>query len=404
MTTSTPSDAAGEADFVCSAGSSARSACGLEQLYKVLDDKPYCVLHFPAAKNLRSFDRAVQQKVLRKDFNFHRVWFPRDYYILGVEFGRAVFTEAIFSGRASFARTTFTKGAFFGEVTFGDGADFWRTTFHEVANFNGAKFGGSVDLDEAVFHAIATFESTTFADAVRFRGAQMFTDDSSLRLQFAKFEKPDLVSFHTVVLRPGWFVNVDPREFEFTNVDWKWRSAEEEVASLRDVVAFPHRMLAIACRHLAVNAEENHRYEEASKFRYMAMDAKRLEHWRGYDFRKLSWWYWLASGYGERILRAGAVLLGLIVIFAALYTRVGFLRWEPRLVSETDAAVAQRDETGAPLNSMRALTYSVAVMTFQRPEPRPATTTAQTIVLLESILGPVQAALLALAIRRKFMR
>ena len=32
------------------------------------------------------------------------------------------------------------------------------------------------------------------------------------------------------------------------------------------------------------------------------------------------------------------------------------------------------------------------------------TGTAQTLVLLETILGPVQAALLALAIRRKFMR
>jgi uncharacterized protein (DUF433 family) len=42
-------------------------------------------------------------------------------------------------------------------------------------------------------------------------------------------------------------------------------------------------------------------------------------------------------------------------------------------------------------------------MTFQKPEPRPATPAAQTVVLLETILGPVQAALLALAIRRKFM-
>jgi hypothetical protein len=64
----------------------------------------------------------------------------------------------------------------------------------------------------------------------------------------------------------------------------------------------------------------------------------------------------------------------------------------------------KRDDTGAPLKFSRALTYSAAVMTFQRPEPKPATTAAQTIVLFETILGPVQAALLALAIRRKFMR
>jgi hypothetical protein len=43
-------------------------------------------------------------------------------------------------------------------------------------------------------------------------------------------------------------------------------------------------------------------------------------------------------------------------------------------------------------------------MTFQKPEPRPTTTAAQALALFETILGPVQAALLALAIRRKFMR
>ena len=41
---------------------------------------------------------------------------------------------------------------------------------------------------------------------------------------------------------------------------------------------------------------------------------------------------------------------------------------------------------------------------FARWEPRVATNAVQSLVLLETILGPVQAALLALAIRRKFMR
>ena len=57
-----------------------------------------------------------------------------------------------------------------------------------------------------------------------------------------------------------------------------------------------------------------------------------------------------------------------------------------------------------PLPLKRALTYSLGVMSLQKPEPKPATGTAQTLVTLETILGPLQAALLALAIRRKFMR
>ena len=194
-------------------------------------------------------------------------------------------------------------------------------------------------------------------------------------------------------------------------MNWDWRNIHEEIeclksrgVSLEATALKPHRFLAIACRHLAVNAEENHRYEEASKFRYKAMDARRLESWHGFAFWKLSWWYWLASGYGERIWQAFGILLAIWFVAGLLYTRVGFARWEPKFASEADVTISKRDDVGAPVSFKRALTYSLGVLTLQKPEPRPATTAAQTVVLLETILGPVQAALLALAIRRKFMR
>jgi len=135
----------------------------------------------------------------------------------------------------------------------------------------------------------------------------------------------------------------------------------------------------------------------------MAMDARRLES-GGVAPWRLSWWYWLASGYGERPFQALMVLFAIFLVFGLLYTRVGFARWEPKLATEADAVMAQKDVVGAPLKFSRALTYSVGVMTLQKPEPKPVTAAAQSVVLLETILGPVQGALLALAIRRKFMR
>jgi hypothetical protein len=228
-----------------------------------------------------------------------------------------------------------------------------------------------------------------------------------LDLQFARIEKPDHLSFHTLGLRPHWFVNVDARKFDFTNVKWHL-STSQEIKDLKSggygLVAPAHQLLAIALRQLAVNAEDNHRYEEASTFRYMAMDARRRERWAGLAFWRLSWWYWLASGYGERVFQAFLVLLGVLFLSGVLYNHVGFARWESKLASESDLVNARRDDVGAPLKFSRAMTYSAAVMTLQKPEPRPATTAAQSFVLLETILGPVQAALLALAIRRKFMR
>jgi len=320
----------------------------------------------------------------------------------------AYFISATFSSEAEFIYATFSGDAYFRFATFSADADFTFVTFSAEAVLFSATFGAKADFRFATFRAEAVFNAATFADHVRFAGEQkneVFTNTSQLNLQFARIEKPDRASFHTLSLRPNWFVNIDARKFGFTNVNWGRLSINEEIGRLeKNHVSSSHPLLAIACRNLAVNAEENHRYEEASKFRYMAMEARRLESWRGFAPWRLGWWYWLASGYGERVLKAFVVLLGIWFVAGLLYTRVGFARWEPKLASEIDVAIARRDEVGAPLKFSRALTYSAGVMTFQKPEPRPATTAAQTVVLFETILGPVQAALLALAIRRKFMR
>jgi hypothetical protein len=345
----------------------------------------------------------------RAGANFSSAAFSGEAEFSGTDFSaKADFNDASFSEMVHFNNAIFSAGADFSDTWFRRDADFTVSSFMADADFRAAIFSAEAFFNDATFHAEAAFSDTRFDDHVRFAGSErkpVFDSGSSFGLQFARIQKPDYISFHTLTLRPHWFVNVDPRKFEFTNVDWKWCGINEEIASLKEIdVSSPYHMLAIACRHLAVNAEENHRYQEASRFRYMAMDAKRLGRWRGADFRRLSWWYWLASGYSERVLRAFMVLMGIMLISAALYTHVGFCRWEPRIASEADLTITKRDEVGAPLTLSRALHYSAAVITLQRPEPRPATTAAQTIVLLESIVGPVQAALMALAIRRKFMR
>jgi hypothetical protein len=94
----------------------------------------------------------------------------------------------------------------------------------------------------------------------------------------------------------------------------------------------------------------------------------------------------------------------MLLLTAAIYTQVGFVGSEPRLTRESRAEATKSEDANAWLDFRRALIYSAEVMAFQKPEPKPATTAAHTVVLLETILGPVQAALLLLAIRRKFMR
>jgi uncharacterized protein YjbI with pentapeptide repeats len=330
--------------------------------------------------------------------SFLNTKFPANVFFMYSTFGgKTYFTDTIFNSEADFSNCTFEAEVYF-----------FKTVFHGKADFSTVTFSGDVEFNKASFHKEAIFRDAVFKTYLGFWGysdERIFLENSSVIFQYAKIEEPDHVSFHTLTLRPHWFVNVDARKFDFTNVDWQG-GLREEVKNLEKYdVLQPYRLFAITCRHLAVNAEENHRYEEASRFRYMAMEARRQEEGHGFAVWTLRWWYWLASGYGERVLRASLVLVGIWLLFSLLYTQVGFLRWEPRLTSESEAVTANRDETGAPLTSLtRSLAYSASVLTLQKPEPRTATRWAHALVILETILGPVQAALLALAIRRKFMR
>lgn len=366
---------------------------------------------------------------------------------------KAYFTYAKFSAVANFFFGTFSADVDFNSVIFSKNADFRFRTFFGAASFGHTTFNADADFTGANLRANADFIHSTFAAYVRFAGDNgypVFGDQSALNLEHCRIEKPERVSFHTLTLRPHWFVNVDPRKFEFVNVEWpQLPMLTSEIESLRDRnVSSLHRLLSIAYRQLAVNAEENHRYGEAAEFRYGSMDLRRLEWSRGrkrwiwpirqwnllkkstrrlyrslqhdwgihgrtwqrsWRFLKtywrslqiLHWLYWAASGYGERATRAVVVLVTLWFLFACAYCVTGF---ERKPVASATATTATRDEVGQPLPITKALTYSLGVMSLQKPEPRPVTTAAQTLVTLETILGPVQAALLALAIRRKFMR
>lgn len=344
----------------------------------------------------------------------------------------ASFSDATFSAAADFTFVQFSAAAHFTNGTFGSNANFSHTVFSAAAEFGVTTFSADTEFDGTLFQAEGNFRRATFAANVRFFGVategvaterelkdgallapMALGNNPSLDFQHARVEQPDRVAFHTLILCPHWFVNVDSRKFVFTDVSWEWEhsSIDDEIAALKaKEVSSPKSLLAIACRQLAENAEANNRYEEASKFRYWAMNLARRIKWKGWRFWKTDWLhvlYGAVSGYGERILRPFGVLTAVWFVFVLLYTQVGFAQQQPSNATASSSSAASmnpEDRTGQPLEFSRALTYSLAVMSLQKPEPKPLTGTAQTLVLLETILGPVQAALLALAIRRKFMR
>jgi hypothetical protein len=304
-----------------------------------------------------------------------------------------------FGGDIDFSGVDFSEWVEFNDSEFKDGANFIATTFSELADFTNTTFDGSVSFSLAVF-----------AEAARFGkpdgGREVFGENATLSLEHARIDNPHRFSFHSLRLKPGWFFNVDCRKIEFTNVTWFKTGIDENYEPFGQA----HNLMRITYRQLAVNAEENHRYREASDFRYLAMDVHRFERtkpgqfqWHKIAFWELTWWYWLASGYGERIVRAFVCLLGIWLLFAVIFTQVGFFE-SGKNSSDKEQTQPTYETWGRPLSVPRALTYTVGVITLQKPEPKPQTTTAQAAVLLATILGPLQGALLALAIRRKFIR
>jgi hypothetical protein len=97
-------------------------------------------------------------------------------------------------------------------------------------------------------------------------------------------------------------------------------------------------------------------------------------------------------------------------VFALLYLSpmASFYRWETKVSGSEEYQKAldenKIDKEGRRLNPGEAFTYSFAVMALQKPEPKPLGPLTNSLVLFETVFAPVQLALLALAIRRKFMR
>lgn len=370
----------------------------------------------------------------------------------------ANFSEAQFGAPTSFALAHFNANANFRGTQFNELTNFFGTSFRADAVFNYAQFEKAINFNVARFCKSALFTGVVFNATVRFRktrfrdrdphpgddatgdnntidsealvpkprtipidfvearfkdglafSSNKFADRVSMSFAAASFEKPERAVFHSTPLRPHWFADTDPRPFTFINVDWGDLSQRGAVGKeIRELETSKktntNQLLEIAFRQLAVNAEENNRYEEAANFRYMAMEGKRLQR-RKIDPFRLSWWYWLLSGYGERVQRALLALLSIWVLFAFVYWLGNAAWWQPKQIRDVASAAASEQRLVSQRLALReSLVYSAGVMALQKPEPLPANKRAKTLVLWETILGPVQAALLALAIRRKFMR
>jgi uncharacterized protein YjbI with pentapeptide repeats len=326
------------------------------------------------------------------DANFWGAEFSEDTYFLEAKFsGDAYFWRAKFSGDADFLEAKFSGDAYFLETKFSGDTNFWESEFSGDADFSGAEFSGDANFVGAEFSGDANFWRAEFRQRADFSGVET-AKNATVNFQWVRFLKPQQVFFHHVDLSRWSFLDTDLRRIDFNDVTWgtirrllSRRTAlfdELNVSNQKDDLAKVERLY----RHLKQNYESQRDYGRAGDFYYGEMEMKR---------RQLNplgqipfWIYRILSGYGESYPRALFWLVVMWLLFAVLFTVVGYT-----------------DEWGNHADLWRSLIYSAQSMTlFHELNITFHSAWGKAIKLVASVLGVIQIALFGLALQRRFKR
>jgi len=342
----------------------------------------------------------------------------------GAHFNRAVFGEG-----SNFTNAAFVEGAFFVSATFGLGARFIGTTFRERCIFTGATFGDFPSFEYATFRDDATFERATLGQDACFAGAT-FEGTTTFRglgprrgeeeergmvfsgkVDFRRvtFKVPAEVTFNRVDLRQVRFLDASLDKVQFANVDDLWplhptenrKCVYDEIAPELKGVKKDHALLARLYRQLKKNYEEQRAYPEAGDFHYGEMEMT-LKQQRKEWSEESKWWpkckkgfawfltrsYKFLSGYGEKAERAIVISLAILLACMLFYFLGDIYGNKPM------------DPWSAFWDS---LISSMGYMTFRLSQP-PSAWWAMPVMAVQALFGPIQLALVALALRRRFRR
>jgi uncharacterized protein YjbI with pentapeptide repeats len=364
----------------------------------------YCLWHNPDKNKAEVFLKEFKKRQDDKHTDFRAVVFP-----ITVKYNGEVPTDLDFTG------ATFQRACVFHEATIHN-LTFTEAYFEEDAKleFKESTCDGKINLDEAVFKGRLFFYGAGHRSFFKEKEDTIITDQG-LSLKNARFDKPQNANFRNICLRLHYFIEVDVSKFSFHNCGWVSGNKGKQLPLKGEIKLASKPLISQTCNQLAINYEEIRDYREASYFRFCAIEAKRLEYTE-YSYLSriytLFWLYKVVSGYGEKWHRALGVLLALLLGFSALF-------WSPistfdygeqktaKANDEVEQLIYQTATYSERFRSMEtqdAIFHSLSVATFQRPEPKAYGFWTKLFVVLETIFAPLLVALLALAIRRKFMR
>lgn len=355
-----------------------------------------------------------------KEAGFFSAIFAMEADFSGTTFCKdALFWHANFGKEVFFSHATFSEGADFSDVAFGEDAYFWEATFGDVAEFNGAFFRGKAEFYGVTFGGRANYWVTTFCERALFLGATfrggavfrgltetkgtegeviveknlVFNDEADFSMVTLK--APEEVRFQHVNLCRARFLDTPVHKVQFTDVEWAERDNRrcvyDEVGPRLLSEEKSYSLIAQLYRQLKKNYEEARDYPGAGDFHYGEMEMTLKQQWK--DGKFLSWLltraYKFLSGYGEEPLWAIYILFWIWVL--------------PAILAYMQPIMSTDPSPGFFGGLLDSLLVSIKAMSLRLPEtPKPIL--GKFVMILQVFLGPIQIALTALALRRKFRR
>jgi len=366
----------------------------------------------------------------RGDASFIGTVFCQDAYFPKAKFqGAAEFVLAQFQSSASFLDARFERRANFGASAFSEEADFSHAHFYGEADFRRTAFWGNTVFYRAVFSRRADFVGKTFhnegylielsmKEKIRFEGTD-FTKISFLHtdLRLIDFINPiwhKKYSRNLLYDEIKLFKKSGERDMEAENKEIArnifrrlkpW--IRKELKGFKNNFFFDKeesKNVEILYRRLKQKYKEEHNEPEVSNWHYGEKEMFRKSNlWRRL-LPSLSTLYWLSSGYGERPVRAGIVLLLLIVSITILFGIVGIEQISKVGVSEV-VAIKKWSDISSLDNFKHLLLNTLQQTTFDRnPDYIQKSLFGKYLKIFTQISIPLQTALFAFAIRNRFRR
>jgi len=402
----------------------------------------YCILHLENNdKDASLFEKSLSALInlydgMNSEYHLEGIIFPVEFhfnnkelqksiYLSGSQFLHNVSIRAIFYEKAIFDKCIFHHGADFRTSKFCNYASFFEVAFKKTVVFNRAIFSEDTTFWNAEFLERASFHQTTFKKRVYFAFGIFPTVPNVMIFVATRFRSPKDVLFSGVDLSATLFRFTDLTYLFFNDVKWpltsrlkaKRRYIYDEIIIEKEKdnrTQYSKNQLyayaKVAYQQLKRNFEERRDFSLAGDFYYGEMECiRKSKLLRRYlpSFVNL---YRISSGYGQKYIRAGIVMILLLLVFSISHLFLGLKPTNPNSYLNTINYSFNNlsiNYDNFIYDLLISTNYCIEVITREEEQDRmfrPIYIWGEIINPIFSILIYVQVLFFVLALRRHFKR